>query len=159
MLRVLASLALLLPIATCAPAATASVYTDDLGKCLVSHSSGDDKLVFMQWMFAALALHPAVQQYASITAEQRKSIHEKMVALFSRLLTSSCHQESVDALKYDGPAALGTAFQLFGQAAGRELFANPQVRQAISGAGDMVKETDVIKSLFREAGIPLKDDK
>jgi hypothetical protein len=159
MSRALVRLALLLLVAGYSPAATASVYSDDLGKCLVSHTSSDDKLVFMQWMFAALALHPAVQQYASITAEQRKAITEKMATLFSRLLTDLCRQEGVNALKYDGQGALRVGFQLFGQVAAHELYANSQVLQGLSGAGDMMKETDAIKSLFKEAGIPLKDDK
>jgi len=159
MFRILASLALLSPVATYAPAATASVYTDDLGKCLVGHTSSDDKLVLMQWLFAAIALHPAVQQYASITADQHKAINEKMTALFSRLFLDACRQEALNALKYDGQSALGPALQLLGQVAARELDAEHQVHNVMAGAGDMNREIEVIKSLFKDAGIPLKDDK
>jgi hypothetical protein len=51
--------------------AFAGPYTDDLSKCLVKATSADDQIIFMQWMFSAISLHPTVSGLTTITAEQR----------------------------------------------------------------------------------------
>jgi hypothetical protein len=60
----------------CGAKAHAGPYGDDLSKCLVKATSSDDQIVFTQWMFAAMSLHPAVSGLVSITDEQRSSQQE-----------------------------------------------------------------------------------
>ena len=121
------------------PMAHAGVYGDAFGKCLVSASNDRDKQQLMEWIFSAIALNPTIKPYASISREQRSAMDRNMAALFERLVGDACRKEASEALKYEGASAFGTAFQLFGQVAGQQLFASPEVAE---GSQDFYKLVD-----------------
>jgi hypothetical protein len=113
--------------------AQAGPYADDMSKCLVRSTSAADRTDFVRWFFAAAASHPAVQSLAAVTPEQREAANKKTAELFQRLLTESCRNEVQQAMKYEGPQTIGSSFQVFGEVAGRELFSDPAVTQAMGG--------------------------
>ncbi|MFP5409719.1 MAG: hypothetical protein ACLGG6_01970 [Gammaproteobacteria bacterium] len=117
---------LLLPLLTAGPA-FAGPYSDDLGKCLVASTTAADKGALVKWMFATAALHPAVKSIASVTPAERTGFNRGTARLFERLVTESCKAQTQQAVKYEGAVALQVAFQLLGQVAARELFADPAV--------------------------------
>lgn len=127
----LASTALVL-FAIAPPSAVAGVYADDLSKCLVSSTTPDQKAVLVDWMFSAMSLNPAVAKFVSIPEEKRKEFNVNMAKLFESLLTVTCKQEAQLAVKYEGSEALSAGFNVLGQVAGRELFANPEVARGMS---------------------------
>jgi hypothetical protein len=133
MVWALAVVALILLTGLHGPVAQAAVHTDDLSKCLVKSSNDADRLVLVQWIFSGLSLHPAVQPLVSITTEQRNAFNEKVAALLSRLLVEDCRKEAIDALKYEGSAALDASFQVLGQVASRDLMTEPHVAKGLSG--------------------------
>ncbi|MBY0417860.1 MAG: hypothetical protein K2W88_07350, partial [Pararheinheimera sp.] len=53
--------------------------------------------------------------------------------MFMRLMTETCLVQSKKAIQYEGAAALEQGFNAFGQVAGKELFAHPNVAQALAG--------------------------
>jgi len=126
--------------------AVAGPYGDDMAKCLVKASNPDDRTVFIKWLFAAIALHPDVASMATISLQQRDEFSKRAGALFQRLLTESCRSETQQAIRYEGPATIQYAFQVFGQAAAGDLFANPSVA---AGMKDLTKyiDQDKIKAL------------
>jgi hypothetical protein len=115
------------------PAVNAGPYSDDLSKCLVAKTTEADRVAFVQWMFSAAALHPAVRPIASITPEQLDAANKRTADLFMKLLTESCRTESGAVIKYEGLAAFQSSFQVLGQIAGNELFASPEVAAGMSG--------------------------
>lgn len=131
------------------PAAHAGVYGDAFGKCLVSASNDQDKQQLMEWIFSAIALNPTIKPYASISQEQRSAIDRNMATLFERLVGDACQKEASEALKYEGAHAFETAFQLFGQVAGQQLFASPEVA---TGSQDFYKLIDA-DALQKKLGI------
>jgi hypothetical protein len=133
--------------------ANAGVYSDDMSKCLVKSTSADDQLVFIQWVFSAMALHPGVKSMANISDEQRRELTAKTGALMIRLMTRDCRAETIAALKYEGGAAMEQSFALFGQAAMRGLMGDPQVAQGMGDIGSFGKDPAMI-ALFKEAGMP-----
>ena len=114
-------------------AASAGPYSDDLSKCLVAKTTEADRVAFVQWMFSAASLHPAVKPIASVTPEQLDAANKRTAELFMRLLTESCRKESSDVIKYEGLAAFQASFQVLGQIAGNELFASPEVAAGMAG--------------------------
>lgn len=114
-------------------AAHASLYTDDLSKCLVRSTTEQQKELLIQWIFAISALHPAVQPLSTVTDGKRKELDKAVADLFTTLLTDSCRQETHDAIKYDGPAALQASFSLLGQVAMSNLFSDQNVLKGLSG--------------------------
>lgn len=133
-----------------APAATAGTYTDQLGTCLTQKASQDDQTQLMRWMFAAMALHPAIQSMANVSAEQRAEIDQTMGNLFVRLLTVDCRAESVAAIKNEGPGAISMGFQTLGQMAGGGLMTAPEVAAGMSGVQSHI-DAAKLEELAQEA--------
>ncbi len=113
--------------------AHAGVYSNDLSRCLVESSTSEDKLTLVKWMFTAMSLHPAVKSIASVSPEQVDKANHDVANLFVKLITRTCKNETMKAMKYEGDVALKTSFNLFGQVAAKELFSNPQVAAGMAG--------------------------
>jgi hypothetical protein len=130
----------------------AGVYSDDLGKCLVSASTAQEKQQLVQWIFFSISLNPAIKPYSNITQEQREASDRDMAKLLGKLLGESCTNETKQAVKYEGSTAFSTSFRLLGEVAGREMFSSPEVS---AGAEAFTNYLDV-KALQEKLGIPAK---
>src|SRR5215472_2734610 len=93
--------------------AHAGPYGDDLAKCLVDSTTKEDRIALVRWMFTAAAANPAVASIAKVTPKVM--------------------DKAKTALKYEGPATIQLSFQVLGQVAAGEMFATPEVREAMSG--------------------------
>lgn len=120
-------------------AAQAGPYSDDLGKCVVSHMSENDQKDLIRWIFGAIALHPDIKRYSNITGEQHEAMDKAAAQLIERLLTRDCVQEAKTAIKYDGNVAIQTAFELAGRVAMTNIMQAPEVT---SGMQNMAKFID-----------------
>lgn len=109
----------------------AGPYSDDLAKCLVRSTTGDDKRNLVQWIFSIASVHPALTSLMSITDDRRTTLNKDVARLFEALLTERCSNETRDAMKYEGPETLKSSFGLLGQVAMRELFADPGVAKEL----------------------------
>ena len=107
--------------------ASAGVYTDALGKCLVDNTTTEDRTMLVRWLFTAASVHPAISSLSTVSASDRDAANRTTANLFVRLLTESCKEAAKTAMKFEGPATLQLSFQVLGQVAGTELFSNPQV--------------------------------
>jgi len=132
--------------------ASAGVYSDDLGKCLVNASSAEEKQQLVQWMFFSIALNPTIQPYANITPAQRDGANKAVAKLFEKLLGESCSKETQQAIRYEGNTAFAESFRLLGQVAGQEMFASPDVA---AGSAEFTKHLDV-EALQKKLGLPAK---
>jgi hypothetical protein len=126
--------------------AHAGLYTDDLSRCLVEKTTAEDKNALVRWVITTSALHPAVQPVAKVSAEARARANRDTARIFERLLTRSCLDQTRQAVKYEGAAAIQSGFQTLGQVAMAELFADPKVAE---GLGELDKQLDVAR--LREA--------
>jgi hypothetical protein len=144
------SAVLLTLLAACATTPSwAGPYSDDLAKCLVRSTTSKDKTVLVQWMFAMASLNSDVKQLSAVTTAQRTELHRRFADMVQILLTKSCLKETRDAVQYEGPSTLETSFNVLGQVAGRELFADPNVAGGMKELEGMLD----IKSIQREIGI------
>ena len=141
------SLGLALGAALASPA-QAGPYSDDLAKCLVASTSDTDRSLLVRWIFSTAALHPEVASIAAVTPAQREGTNKGTGQLIERLLTATCRQQTRDALKYEGPPAIQTSFQVLGQVAMRSLMENPAVAQGFQGMGRYIDE-DKIRELTK----------
>lgn len=122
-------------------------YANELSKCLVRSTTDADKTLLVQWIFATVALHPDVKWMATVTDGQRLELTTKTAALFEKLLTRACVDETRQALKYEGESTLSTSFSILGQVASRELFANPSVANGLSEFGKLFNSEKIRKAL------------
>jgi hypothetical protein len=133
--------------------ASAGIYTDDLTRCMVSATSVGDKTDLVVWVFAALAIHPAVKQYANIAPDARERIDTNIANLIERLLTKDCRSQAVAALKYEGEGAMNGSFEVLGKVATQELMTSPAVGTAIGSYASKIDNAK-IAALYAEAGLP-----
>lgn len=148
--RVVASTALAVALLSGSPA-SAGVYADDLGKCLVRSSTEADKTVLMQWMFTALSSSPTVSSLASISTAQRTAFHKGAAELMERLVLRDCRKEATEAVKYEGPQTLEAAFSVLGQVAARGLMADPAAAAELGKLSEHMN-TEAWETFGKEAG-------
>jgi len=129
--------------------AQAGVYSDDMAKCLVRSTSPADRAALVKWMFSAMALHPDVKAMAKVEPAQRDSLDRGAANLIVRLMTESCRNETQQAMLLEGPQTIQQSFQVLGQVAARELFADPSV---VAGVGNLARYVDPQK--FKGMGLP-----
>jgi hypothetical protein len=157
MVRRMALLVLVLVAVAHGRCAFAGVYSDDLGKCLVAHTGDQDRVDLVKWIFAAVSVHPAVRDYVSMTDAQRASFIETAAGLSMRLMTDDCHKETVAAIKYEGNAAIESAFELLGSISMKGLMTQADVAKTMSAVGTYFEKNEKLKALLREAGVAVKD--
>jgi len=145
--------ALALSMATSIAAAPgASVYTDDLSRCLVDKTSKADQTFLVKWVFAAVSAGAEVKAMSSISQEQRTTYSIGVGKLMTRLLTVDCRPEAVKAIKYDGMQSIETAFELLGRVAMQGMMSDPAVANEL---GALAKGADLaeLAKVFAEAGV------
>jgi hypothetical protein len=111
--------------------AHAGLYADDLSRCLVEKTTPEDKNTLVRWVISTTTLHPAVAPIASVSDDTRVRINRETARIFERLLTESCLEQTRQAVRVEGAAAIQAGFQTLGQVAMAELFAHPKVAAAL----------------------------
>ena len=111
----------------------ASPYSDALAQCLVKSTSQRDRAQLVRWMFLVLARHPALKSIAANDAKALDGADRAIAGLITRLVTESCRSETRKVIEFEGTESMKRSFGALGRVAVRDLFADPQVRQAMSG--------------------------
>lgn len=112
--------------------ASAGIYADDATRCLAKSMTEADQMALVKWIFGAIALHPSLKEYSSITPQQRSQMDKDMSALVTKLLMQTCRKEAVDAIKYEGPSFLEKSFGALGEIAVGGLMSQPDVSKGLS---------------------------
>lgn len=115
---------------------------DELGACLLRSTSEADRALLMRWMFAIVALNPAVQSVVMVADTTRTNLNRETAGLMERLLTQACPAEARAALAARGAHAFEESFSLLGQTAAEGLFSHPLV---VAGLEDFSRYLDVQK--------------
>lgn len=132
-------------------AAYAGPYADEMAKCLVSKTNDADKALLTQWIFSAMSASPAVKAMVSMTHEQHDAYNRAGAALFQRMLLGDCRTETIAAMKYEGPTALESSFQVLGGVAMRSLMADPNVEKELSSFGSYF-DKEKLQAILKEGG-------
>jgi len=139
-----------LEVLVAAPAAAEGPYMDELSRCLVRSTTSENKTLLIQWIFSVIALHPDVARLATVSDSDRNEINRKTAALFENLLTQTCRSETAEALRYEGQAALSGSFNVLGQVAARELFANTKVAGGLAELEKFINADRLKKALTQD---------
>jgi len=112
--------------------AQSGVYSDALGQCLIDSTSNKDRNKLIVWFFSAASQHPVVKGVLTVNAAELSKANKEFADLTMKLLTEDCRVEAKKAVKIEGLTSLQSSFKVFGEAAGRELFASPYVAKALA---------------------------
>lgn len=134
------------------PSVPAGAYSDALTKCLVSNTSAADQQNMIRWIFSAVSAHPAVSDMVQLTDEKRAKVNKEAGGILFRLMTQSCRAEMVDALRYEGPAAINNSFEAFGGVAMRGIMTDKRVMGEL-GVLTTGFDTSKLAEILNEAGI------
>lgn len=140
--------ALIFVIALFQPKSTyAGIYTDELTKCIIESTSTEELTGFVRWMFALMSIHPDVQDMATITEKKHDEANQQCAALFMRILTVSCKEQSKKAWNYEGKMSFQSSFKVLGEVAMRELLSNPKVNAGAEGFAKYLNEEKIKSAL------------
>lgn len=114
-------------------AATAGPYSDDLGQCMIGRMTEADRTTLVRWIVLAFASHPAISDAVTVDPAAAAPIQAAMGGMVERLLVEDCLEPARQAVKFEGQAAIGSAFELVGAIAGREASAAPEVAGIMQG--------------------------
>lgn len=112
--------------------ARAAGYSERLAQCLIGATTPAGRKVALRWAFATMSLDPDVASMASITSAQRESINRRAGDLVTSLLVNSCRQPVQQALMYEGPSAVESAFGSWGRWAITGVATEPHVARGMA---------------------------
>lgn len=133
-------------------AVQAGLYQDDLSRCIVASTTGPDRDLLLRWIFVAMASNPKIADMARVKAGQGEALSREAAGLTQRLLLGDCRKQTVDAVKYEGPAAIQQAFSLLGQVAMMDLMRDPAVT-AYTSSMDQYLDKEKMEALRQEMGV------
>ena len=113
--------------------AMAGPTVDQLSDCLVKATTAADKTTVLQWTFTALAAHPDLKGFSSVTPEQKNQLDQKLTQVLQRVIVEQCSTQTKAVIQAEGIQAVGEAFQQLGQSAGQDIVKDPAVRQQLQG--------------------------
>lgn len=111
----------------------ASTSQDQLSDCLIKSATASDKSVVLQWTFVALAHHPDLKVYSTVTELQKTQLDQNLAAMLQRILVEQCSTQTKAVIQADGLEAVGESFQQLGRITGEEILKNPEVKSQLKG--------------------------
>ncbi|KGM56300.1 hypothetical protein N800_08885 [Lysobacter daejeonensis GH1-9] len=130
----------------------AGVYGDDLAKCLVERTSDGDKVLLAQWIFTVISVHPSAASLGEVSDADRAKVAKQAGKVFETLLTDSCKEQTVKAVKYEGADTLGSSFKVLGEIAMTTLLADQNVAAESQNFIKYVDEAKIKAALSGTSG-------
>jgi hypothetical protein len=125
-----------------APTATdLSAQANALGQCFVNKSTGEDRMAVARWMLAGLASAPKMTDVASVDPTRKMAVDKAMAAIFTRLITIDCANESRPLFLAKSKAAFETAGGALGEIAMKELLSDPKAEEGLSSYTNYLDES------------------
>ncbi|MDA0147404.1 hypothetical protein [Vibrio sp. LaRot3] len=131
---------------SCALVAPVQANVNDLSICLADSLNGKERKQLATWVFYAMAAHPELKEFATVSQDSRLEMDKSVAKLMTRLLTKDCSEQVVTAMHQD-PLAIQRAFEFVGQVAMQELLADQSVTSSISNYAHYVDQ-EAIASMF-----------
>lgn len=115
---------------------------DSLSRCIVMHTSGADRLLTAQWIFAAMAKSPHIADLSAVSAPRKAQIDKAFSQLLIRLVVKDCVEPMRPLAEQNLEAAFDLAGRALGEVAMRELMGNEEVDRAIGEYTAYLAEED-----------------
>jgi hypothetical protein len=150
-MKIRAALLLGLSATTAAPALAQSADSlppevraaaDRLGRCMVSKSSGEDRIAVAGWMLAAMGSAPQLKGVVTVEPGKKEQADRTMAAFFTRIMTVDCAAEAKVLFASGDRRAFELAGRPLGEIAMRELLGNPVAMDSMAAYTRYLKESD-----------------
>ena len=124
----------------CANVAHAQNASDRLASCLVSSTTGADRVELARWVGIAIVAHPSIRDSIAVPKQVIDQSDIVIAELVTQLLTVRCRDESRDAVD-ESYSGIEAAFGALGQVAMAELMMDEAVEERIMGFIDYVDDS------------------
>jgi hypothetical protein len=128
--------------ASAAPSPDAVDGQAAVAQCVVMRTTGADRALTAQWIFAAMSRSPHIADLSAVS-DSRKAELDKA---FGQLLTRIVMKECLEQVRPLAIVDLTNAFEVVGKALGevamQELLGNPSVDKAIGAYTEYLSEDD-----------------
>ncbi len=126
----------------------AGPFGDEMARCLVTSTNKRDRNKLVKWIFRVYGDHPEVSYMIDLSDREKKVIDKDVAAIFTRLLSEDCADETKKALNYEGDVVMFKAFRVLGQVAAKGFNDDPNVTKSINKFVELV-DTEKLDYLGR----------
>lgn len=114
----------------------------NLARCVQMKTSGEDRILTAQWVFAALSTSPEMTKYVRADASMRDVSNKKFAGLFGRLATRDCRDEVLAFGKDELQLSFGSLGEALGEIGFAEVMKAPEVEKSLGAFADYFDEKD-----------------
>lgn len=90
--------------------AMARPTVDQLSDCLVKATTAADKTTVLQWTYTALAAHPDLKGFSSVTPEQKNQLDQKLAQVLQRVIVEQCSAQTKAVIQAEGDSSSWRGF-------------------------------------------------
>lgn len=113
-----------------------------LSQCVVLRTTGADRVLTAQWIFAAMTKSPHIADLSVISDQRKAQIDRSFGQLLTRIVMKDCLEQIRPLASHDLQAAFELTGQALGEVAMQELMGNERVDKAIGDYTDYLSEDD-----------------
>lgn len=128
------------------PASAAPAGTDAeqaaLAQCVAMRTTGADRALTAQWIFAAMAKSPHIADLSAVSDQRRAELDKGFGGLITRIVVKDCLEQMRPLAAKDLQGAFEMAGKALGEIAMQELMGNPAVDKAIGAYTEYLSEDD-----------------
>ncbi len=121
---------------------TGTTAKEALPQCVVMRTTGADRLLTAQWMFAAMARSPQIADLAAVTDQRKVELDKAFAKLLTRIIMKECLAQVRPLAGKDLKGAFEAVGRALGEVAMQELLGNDKVDKAIGAYTDYLAEGD-----------------
>jgi len=122
--------------------ANAKTKTEIMSDCLVSKTTGSDRILLVRWIGYSIAGHYAIRGSMGIPDQSIEQSDKDIAALITQLLLQRCLDETQDVVSEGGAGAVGNAFRILGEVAMQEVMMDKAVNARIEKFSDYLNRSD-----------------
>ena len=103
-----------------------------LSQCVAMRTSGEDRALIVQGIFAAMATSPHIAEFANVSQQRKAAVDKGFARLLTRLVTRDCLELVKPVAAASGEHALEVVGQALSVVAMQQLFQDPKVEKAVA---------------------------
>jgi hypothetical protein len=115
--------------------------TKSLSDCLVSKSTGGDRIALARWIGVGIFASPKLQDLGTVNAEKKVEVDKAAAVIFTRLITKDCLLET-KSLMTQKQASPQEAFKAIGEVAMTELMTDKGTLDSIGAFAKYLNDAD-----------------
>jgi hypothetical protein len=125
-----------------APSVQTTAKQPSLSQCIAMRTTGADRMLTAQWLFAVMSKSPQIAHLSAVTAERTSELDKDFARLMARLITKDC----IDQVRPLAAGDVKDAFEQVGGALGeiamKELMTGKEVDKGVGAYGQYLSEED-----------------